>query len=215
MVVLGLLLWPPPIRLNKKFGRISSRVCYNQNELQMQKIPKIVGSRSIHKSSFVEVKIDVLELNGHRWEQVYFIKPNKNGVGILPIDETGIYLVNQYRHASQSFLWQIPMGMINKGSYELETAQEELAEETGLMAEEFIKIGSLIAEPGMSNQEEFIYVAKGLKHSRQNLGITELGMQVKHFSFDEIERMVQNGEIKCGFTLSALYLFNNNFLKSK
>lgn len=175
----------------------------------MQKIPRVISSKSLHKNKFQEIKLDILELDGHQWEQVYFVKPNKNGVGILAIDETGIYLVKQYRHATGMFLWQIPMGMIDLNSTELETAKKELSEEAGLSAKEFIKIGSIIAEPGMSNQEEFIYIAKNLEKHSQHLEDPEIGMEVKHFTFKEISDMVKNGEIKCGFTLSALELLSN------
>jgi len=151
-------------------------------------------------------------LNGHQWDISYFIKPNKNGVGVLPIDETGIYLVYQYRHASEKFFWQIPMGMVNPGSTELETAHHELLEEAGLRAKKFVKIGSIFAEPGMSNQEEFMFVATDLEKVGQQLEDTEIGMQVKHFTWDEIKEMIKNGEIQCGFTLSALQLYQNNYL---
>lgn len=179
----------------------------------MQKVPKLISSKSVFKNKFQEIKVDTIELDGYKWEQVYFVKPNKNGVGILPVDETGIYLVNQYRHASKAFFWQIPMGMIDISSTELETAKKELLEETGLTAKEFVKIGSIFAEPGMSNQEEFIYVAKGLSQKQQNLEKSEINLKVKHFTFKEINEMVKNGEIKCGFTLSSLYLLQNNYLK--
>ncbi len=180
----------------------------------MQKIPKLISSTSAYKNSFQEIRVDVLGIDGKKWEQVYFVKPNKNGVGVLPVDERGIYLVNQYRHASSAFLWQIPMGMMEKGSSELQTAKAELLEEAGLEAREFIKIGSLFPEPGMSNQEEFIFVAKGLTSIGQQPEDTEIGIQVKHFTFEEIEQMIKTGEIKCGFTLSALYLFRNNHERS-
>lgn len=183
------------------------------DDQNMQKIPKLVTSKTLFKNDFQEVKLDIIALDGKQWEQVYFIKPNKDGVGILPADETGIYLVNQYRHANRSFMWQIPLGMINKGDTALETARKELLEEAGISAKELIQIGSLIAEPGMSNQEEFIFLATGLEMRQQHPEDSEVGMQVKHFTFDEIEKMVREGEIKCGFTLSALYLLKNNYKK--
>lgn len=179
----------------------------------MQKIPKLINSKSIYKNEYQEIKVDKVEVENHRFEYVYFVKPNKNGVSILPIDKTGIYLVNQYRYACQEFLWQAPSGMVDKGSTIEETARKELSEEAGLTAEKFTLIGSVFAEPGMSNEEEFIYAATGLKKSAQHLEETELGMEVKHFTFAEIKKMVKNGKIKCGFTLSALELFQNNYLK--
>ncbi len=179
----------------------------------MKKIPKTIASKSVYKNQYLQVKVDTLKLNGNEWEYAYFLKPNRNGVSILPVDEKGIYLVYQYRHASNAFLWQIPMGMIDKGSSEIETARNELLEEAGIVAKKLIKIGSVIAEPGMSNQEEFVYVAKDLTFEKQKTHFNEVGMEVKHFTYENIKEMVRQGEIKCGFTLSALHLFRNNYLK--
>lgn len=178
----------------------------------MQKPPKTINSKTIHKNNFVEVKVDIVEANGKRWDQTYFTKPNKNGVGILPIDDKGIYLVNQYRHASKAFLWQIPMGMIDIGATPLETAKNELLEEMGLVANKLIKIGALIAEPGMSNQKTFVYIGENLIFKKQQPELYEVGMQVKHFTYEEIKKMIKDEKLVCGFTLSSLYLFHNNYL---
>jgi ADP-ribose pyrophosphatase len=88
-----------------------------------------------------------------------------------------------------------------------------LIEETGITAEKLTPIGSLVGEPGMSNQEVFIYVAENLKFGEKNIEKQEIGMHLKHFTFEEIDEAIRNGDIKCGFTLSAILLFRNNFDK--
>lgn len=162
----------------------------------------------------MEIKVDTLSLNNNEWEYAYFIKPNKNGAGVLPIDETGVYLVNQYRYPSHDFFWQIPMGMVDEGSTELETAKKELLEETGISAKKLTFIGSFVAEPGMSNQETFVYAGEELSFGEKHEEANEIGMRLKHFTFVEIEQYIAKGRIKCGFTLSALLLLKNNYLKS-
>lgn len=177
--------------------------------------PKVVSSKSIYKNKYTEVKVDRLRRNNFNWEQVYFVKPNKYGVGVLPVDNTGIYLVYQYRHASKTFLWQLPMGMIDEGKTEIETAKHELLEEAGIQAKKFTRIGSLIAEPGVIYQEEIIYVAEHLIIGKNQPEKNEVGMKVKHFTYKELGQMVQNGKLKCGFTLGGLMLLNNTFFKSQ
>ena len=177
----------------------------------MNKVPQTVSSRSIYKNQYVEVKVDELSFGENVWEQAYFMKPNKNAVGVLPVDETGLYLLNQYRYASQRWFWQIPLGMIDVGSDKTETARRELLEEAGITAEKFTPIGSFVAEPGMSDQETFMFVAQGLTFGKKNIEINEVGMELKHFMFEEIDEYVKSGKITCGFTLSALLLFKNNF----
>lgn len=176
-----------------------------------QKKPKLISSKSLFKNPFVEIKRDIIAMDARKWDQVYFTKPNKNGAAIIPLDDTGVYLVNQYRHPSQKFYWQIPMGMLDIGHTPLQTARKELLEEMGFTAEEFTQIGSFFAEPGMSNQETFLFVAKGLEKHERQLEYTEIGMEVRHFTFEVLEQMVRQNEIQCGFTLAALFLLKNNY----
>ena len=178
--------------------------------ISMDTIPKTLSSKSIYKNKFVEIKVDTLEYNGTTWEQVYFVKPHEDAAGALAIDETGIYLVRQYRYPSHQFLWQLPMGMMDKGKDELATVREELAQEAGFTADALTKIGVVIPEAGMSGQKLGVYVAEGLHPVPTKPEKAEIGMQVRHFTFQQLKDMIKNGEISCGFTLSALMLLHNS-----
>ena len=170
-------------------------------------VPKTISSRSIYSNPYMDIKVDIIEFGGRQWEQAYFIKPNKDNVGILPVTEEGIYLVSQYRYASKEYFWQIPMGMVDINSSEIVTVNHELAEEVGFKASELVKIGSFNAEPGMSPANTHIYLATGLESVTANSEISEVGMKTKLFSSKEINDAVVDGTIHCGFTLSALYLY--------
>ncbi len=177
----------------------------------MTRVPKTISSKSIYKNKFVEIKVDEVSLDGNNWEHAYYIKPHKNAAGVIPIDETGMYLVQQFRYPSQGYFWQIPMGMMEDEAEPIETARRELLEETGISAQKLSPIGSLYGEPGMSSQEVFIYVGEHLSFGEKHTDINEIGMHLKHFTFAEIDEGIKNGMIKCGFTLSAILLFKNNF----
>src|SRR2546430_4226982 len=123
----------------------------------MVNTPKVIKSENVYSNKFLDVKVDTLELDGNQWEQAYFAKPNKNSVGILPIDDNGIYLLHIHAHPLDQFLWQIPLGQTEKEVSELDSAKKILFEKANLNSEELIKIGSYIPEPEISNQEVFIY----------------------------------------------------------
>jgi ADP-ribose pyrophosphatase len=182
----------------------------NQKTLWLNKImdiPKTISSRSVYSNPYIDVKVDTLEFNGKQWEQAYFIRPNNDTVGILPISDLGIYLVSQYRYASKDYFWQIAMGQVDKNSTELDTATHELAEEVGFKAKDLQKIGTFNAEPGMSPAKTHIYLASGLEPVVAHVEGSEVGMKAKLFTFSEIENMIIDGRIICGFTLSAYLLY--------
>jgi ADP-ribose pyrophosphatase len=176
-------------------------------------IPKTISSRSVYTNPYIDVLVDTLEFKGKQWEQAYFVKPNSDTVGILPVTPTGMYLVSQYRYASRDYFWQIAMGQVDKGHTELDTATHELAEEVGFKAKELIKIGSFNAEPGMSPAKTHIYLATGLSSVEAQAEASEVGMKAKLFNFAEIEDMIQDGRILCGFTLSAYLLYKLHLQK--
>lgn len=178
----------------------------------MSRIPKTQSSRIVYRNPYVDIKVDTLERDGIQWEQVYFVKPNDNAAGVIATDGKGIYLVHQYRYASKAFFWQIPMGMIDKGNDPLETAKIELKEEAGIIAEKLQNIGMVVAEPGMSPQKVSIFVATELQKGTNNPTELEGEIKVQYFKMDEVHTMIREGEITCGFTLSALMLFKNNYL---
>jgi 8-oxo-dGTP pyrophosphatase MutT (NUDIX family) len=177
----------------------------------MKKVPQTVSSRSIYKNKFVEIKVDEVTLDGNNWEHAYYVKPFKNAAGVVAINETGLYLLDQFRYPSQKFFWQIPMGMMENDADPLETAKRELHEEAGITAKKYTSIGSLYGEPGMSNQEVFIFVGEDLTCGKQHTEMNEVGMKLKHFTFEEVDKLIKDGKIQCGFTLSALLLFKSNF----
>lgn len=176
------------------------------------KIPKTLNSNSIYKNPYLEIKVDTIEMDGNSWEYAYFTKPEHNAVTVIPKEGDNLYLVYQYRYPNKKFFWQFPAGMIDKGQTPESTAKIELQEEAGITAKKYIKIGTMVAEPGMSNQKSIVFVAEDLTLGEKKLAISEIGMKLKKFSLEEIQQMIKNEEITCGFTLSALLLLQNNYL---
>ena len=105
------------------------------------------------------------------------------------------------------------MGQVDKNSTELDTATHELAEEVGFKAKDLKKIGSFNAEPGMSPAKTHIYLATGLVSVVAHAEGSEVGMKAKLFTFSEIENMIKDGRILCGFSLSAYLLYKLNSIK--
>ncbi len=101
--------------------------------------------------------------------------------------------------------WEIP-----QGSWETEpdadpaiVAAGELREETGLIAETLTYIGHMFQAYGHSNQGFHVYMASGFTTDQQALDSEEEGLITKRISLDEFERMMIEGVIKDGITISS------------
>ena len=72
------------------------------------------------------------------------------------------------------------------------------------MAEEFIQIAAVHILPAYSDEKIYVYLARGLTPSTQNLDQDEI-LQVMHYPLDELMRLVQEGAITDALTLLALH----------
>ena len=129
---------------------------------------------------------------------------------IVPfIDTDHILMLQQYRHAVRTNLWEIPAGTLDPEESELACARRELVEETGYRAEKWRKLGEIIPVPGYSNERIHMYLAEGLTQEEQNLDEDEV-IEVHRIAFDEALAMIRRGEILDAKTISGLHLANQH-----
>ena len=135
------------------------------------------------------------------------------GVCVIPVtDDNEIYLVKQFRYPFSSALLEVPAGKLEKGEFHEVCGRRELLEETGFTCEEFIYLGEMLPTPAYNSEITHMYLAKGLKFTKQNLDEDEF-LDVEKMPLSEAVKLVMNGKIRDGKTqiaiLKAQYLLNN------
>jgi 8-oxo-dGTP pyrophosphatase MutT (NUDIX family) len=104
-----------------------------------QKSPwKIKSSQVVYANPWIKVnEHQVINPAGN--DGIYTVVEFQNiAIAILPIDQDGYtYLVGQYRFSLNSYEWEIPEGGCPLGTEPLATAQRELQEECGLLAQHY------------------------------------------------------------------------------
>ncbi len=90
-------------------------------------------------------------------------------VGILPVDDTHVWLTRQPREViGVSDSLEIPAGKLDvEDEPPLETAKRELAEEIGKQAEHWEEIFAFYTSPGFSDEFVRIYLATGLSDAAE------------------------------------------------
>ena len=161
-----------------------------------------------YKGRLLEVYTDTVELPDGR-EVSYDVIDHKGAAAIIPVLDNGdILLVRQFRHAINSFTWEIPAG--GRDSREepfIETAKRELKEETGRTAEKFTFLVSINPVAAYSSEQIDIYVAEGLSaQGEQDLDDDEF-IGVRAFSPEEIEKMIFDQEIRDAKTIASVFAY--------
>ena len=152
----------------------------------------------------IKVTYDVAEVNGKEaWREVVH---HPGASAVVAIDEDNrIIMEKQFRYALNDYLLEIPAGKLDAGEDPLVCAKRELEEETGIIASEWISLGTIATSPGFCNEVIHLYVAKGLSKGEIHWDEDEY-VEVERYTFDELLQCIKEEKIKDSKSLSALLL---------
>jgi ADP-ribose pyrophosphatase len=171
-----------------------------------------LGREEIYNGRVIRVVKDKLLLpNGKEadWDLVQ----HNGAAAVVAIDDEGkILLVHQYRNAANTVTLEIPAGTLEKGEDPLVCAKRELEEETGFKTDDFEFLIRFYTAIGFCDEMIHIYVAKGLKPSRQNLDEDEF-VTVESYSLDELFDMIYSGKIIDAKTISSILAYAHKYSK--
>jgi len=151
------------------------------------------NSKTIYDGRIISVKLDEVTLpDGSTSSREYVC--HRGGASVLAVDGEGyIYLVRQFRYPYREVIDEIPAGKLEAGEEPIETARRELEEETGLIAEKIEELGLLYPTPGYTNEKLYVFLATGLKKSRQCLDEGEF-LNVERIKFSDALEKVLTGQ---------------------
>lgn len=125
-------------------------------------------------------------------------------IGILPLDdEMNTWIVGQYRFPLDQYSWEIPEGGGKIGIDPLVSAQRELKEETGIVAEEWKEVLKIHTSNSVSDELGIIYLAKNLSFFEAEPDENE-DLSIRKIPFSQLVEMVMNGEITDSLSVAAV-----------
>ena len=176
-----------------------------------RKTGKILKSKMIYEGKVFGVRQDdVQEPNGVRATRVVITHPGS--VVVLPVLKDGrILMIEQYRHATRQYLWELVAGRIDEGESVKEAAARELKEETGYTAKRFTEFLDVWPTPGFLEERMHILLAEGLTAGEATPEEDE--KIISHgYSVSELKRMMKTGKLRDGKSIAGI-LYYLTFLK--
>lgn len=163
---------------------------------------KTLKSKIVYETPWMKVVEDeVIRPDGNEGKYSYLETPPS--VFIVALDEQKkLYLVRQFRYPTQTCSWEIPGGG-SDGKNLLVAAKKELKEETGLEADNWLKVGTLQAMNGVASEVEHVFLAQKLRATNGNKQKEEGISEMKKVSYEEFKKMVAKGEITDAQSLAA------------
>jgi len=163
-----------------------------------------IESTPVYSGRLFQVFKDRVRLDGGR-EATREIVRHPGSVGIIPRDERGrIVLVRQFRYVTGRELWEIPAGTCDKEGEDVDqAARRELAEETGLQAGRWKKLGRAYLVPGYDDEQMTFYLAEDLTPTEAHAELDE-SFKVNPFDLHDLRVLRSSGELIDAKTLLGL-----------
>jgi 8-oxo-dGTP pyrophosphatase MutT (NUDIX family) len=130
-------------------------------------------------------------------------------VGIIALDDQDrVLLLRQYRHPVGMYLWEPPAGLLDDAAESpLVTAQRELAEEAGLVADRWWVLADWFNSPGGSSEAFRCFLARGLSPlpgGRPPRAGEEYDLPVRWVPLDEAVAAILAGSLQNPATVAGV-----------
>ena len=131
------------------------------------------------------------------------VKLYKDKIELPTGQESFREVVKQFRYPMKEVLYELPAGKLEIGEDPFEAAKRELEEETGYCANKWTDLGFVYTSPGYSDEKLYLYEAEDLEFTHCHPDEGEI-IQAFEYKYDDVLKMIDNGEINDAKTLCAL-----------
>jgi 8-oxo-dGTP pyrophosphatase MutT (NUDIX family) len=165
---------------------------------------RTLSSSVVYSDNWTRLRRDEIE-RADGAKGTYAVVERDNFALVIPAENGGFHLVEEYRHPLGRRGWSFPQGSFPKGQSGTaeELARAELAQETGLRAGQLRRLGSLAVAHGMTDQYGEHWLATELTQGEPDLEPEELGLCHEWVARAEFEAMIGDGRIVDTSTLAA------------
>jgi ADP-ribose pyrophosphatase len=167
---------------------------------------RVLSSKVSYKGPVFSVTTDLVQEPGGVRARRDVVR-HSGSVVVLALEEGAseprLLLEWQYRHAAQSFMWELPAGRVDAGERELAAAKRELLEETGYTASRWKRILHFYVSPGFLDETMSIYLARGLRAGIAQPEEDEK-IALRFFPLSRAERMARRGTIRDAKTIAGI-----------
>jgi ADP-ribose pyrophosphatase len=168
-----------------------------------------LSTEILHKNPWWEYRRDdYLHPDDSKGE--FFYCHTKGAVFVIPeLPDGKLLMLRQFRYLNQRESLEFVGGGMKEGLTHEQTAREELHEEAGFQAEQLIPIGWFNPMNGASDEECYVFIARGLTANQAQPEVSEEFEPVVVTRF-ELDALIKEGDIWDGMTLAAYALYQQH-----
>ena len=174
---------------------------------------KQLTSKLVYKNLFMNIFLDDVLLPNEKKSKRLYLK-HDGAAAVLPITKEGnIVLIKQFRYPINKVIYEIPAGKKDsKDELGLICAKRELEEETGYVAQEYIKYIDLHNCVGYSSEVIELFIANNCeKIENPKKGDDDEFIEIVVLTKEEVQSLLKNSEITDSKTLVLLQHYFLNY----
>jgi len=170
----------------------------------------VLNSTTVYEGPVFGIRRDeVIEPSGVRAIREVITHPGS--VVVLPVLPDGrILLIQQYRHATRQYLWELVAGRMDHGETPKVAAARKLIEETGYRAKRLRVFLDVFPTPGFLEERMFLLLAEGLTAGEAEPEEDEKIIS-RAYNRKELEEMIRGGKLRDAKSIAGV-LFYFRFL---
>ena len=146
--------------------------------------------------------VDVEQPDGRRWEH-HVVRLRSLAAVVLLDDRDRVLLMWRHRFITDSWGWELPMGLIEDGEAPEQAARRELIEETGYDAADLVPLVYGQPANGITDSEHFVFLAERARKVAEPTELNESD-RLEWIDLDKTLGMIDRHEISSSATLIGL-----------
>ena len=164
---------------------------------------KTITTKQVYDGIVVKLFSDEVELdNGYKATREVIHHPG--GVCVVALDEDeNVFMVEQFRYPFAEVLTEVPAGKLEYGEQPELCGRRERKEEVGAEAESFEYLGCLYPTVAYDTEKIYMYLARGLSFSEQDLDDGEF-LNVRKMPLKQAFEMAMAGQLPDAKTQLAI-----------
>ncbi|MET9243535.1 NUDIX domain-containing protein [Nonomuraea sp. NPDC003709] len=171
---------------------------------------QVHSERSLYADPWLDIRVADVELPDGRRLDHRLIRIAPGAGAVVTDDQDRVLLIWRHRFITDTWGWEIPLGQVDEGEMPQAAAAREVEEETGWRPGPLRPLLSIQPTNGFTDSLHHIYRADSA---------TRIGPPSDPYEAERVEwvhasrlrKLIENGEIVCGTTMSSLlYLLVEN-----
>lgn len=161
------------------------------------------GERAIYQSSWVDLcLIDVERPDGRRWEH-HVVRLRDLAVVAVVNEEQRVLMLWRHRFITDSWAWELPMGLIEEHETPEEAGAREVEEETGWRPGPLTRLARAEIANGITDSEHHLFRADETTYVGQPTELNESD-RIEWIPLSDVRGIMDREEIVSSASLLAL-----------